>query len=53
VQKLVHIVLITFAVLIVLSSMGIDFSSLALFTGCAEKIVRLWAPGAAARCPHT
>ena len=31
--KLVHIVLITFAVLIVLSSMGIDFSSLALFTG--------------------
>ena len=31
--KLVHIVLITFAVLVVLSSMGIDFSALALFSG--------------------
>ena len=31
--KLIHIALITFAVLIVLSSVGIDFSALALFSG--------------------
>jgi small-conductance mechanosensitive channel len=31
--KLLHIGLVTFAVLIVLSSMGIDFSALALFSG--------------------
>jgi small-conductance mechanosensitive channel len=31
--KLVHIVLVTFAVVVVLSSMGIDFSALALFSG--------------------
>ena len=31
--KLIHIALITFAVLIVLSTMGIDFSALALFSG--------------------
>jgi len=31
--KLVHTALITFAVLVVLSSMGIDFSALALFSG--------------------
>jgi small-conductance mechanosensitive channel len=31
--KLIHIALLTFAVLVVLSSMGIDFSALALFSG--------------------